>query len=104
METTHVFSSGNPVAMGSPYGSLSWNMPLGSPLSPRIRHGTKAVPATALGQDTTEAWQMEIFSSLVIVDGSTMANLEWVGFHFIVGHQWECLLSVFVFFVARYLE
>lgn len=29
METTHVFSSGNPVAMGSPYGSLSWNMPLG---------------------------------------------------------------------------
>ena len=29
METTHVFSSGNPVAMGSPYGSRSWNMPLG---------------------------------------------------------------------------
>ena len=38
METTHVFSSGNPVAMGSLYGSLSWNMPLGKLWFERVHH------------------------------------------------------------------
>ena len=117
--------SGDPISIGSPNLSFSWNMPPGKlwfecvhrsislewrnpkvdpwnlQLSPRIRHGTKAVPATtALSQDTAEAWQMEMKQP----GWWSFIGQPWMGsLIFIAGHQWECLLSS-VFLVAAYLE